>query len=235
MKIKNLHLINFKRFTDLTIKDIPESAKLILLIGSNGSGKSSIFDALEVLNKYRLANFIASDDTYYNKNNKLFQIVADFGEGFTVDTNIKIHTGNLKTAVTLYYGRTSFRQVPRLTRTNIGGTSYDKMHDTDKPQSFIDRDERFENDLEIIFGDLLKDFFGSDEDKSKIKEQVIQPINAAFERIFNLENGTKLQLVELIPPLAGQIAQVNFKKGKSNFHYNIQYSYQSYCKKRQSK
>lgn len=47
MKIKRLELKNFKRFTDLVIDNIPETAKLVLLIGANGSGKSSVFDGFE--------------------------------------------------------------------------------------------------------------------------------------------------------------------------------------------
>ena len=45
MRIKSVHLSNYKRFTDLTIADIPESTRLVVLIGPNGSGKSSLFDA----------------------------------------------------------------------------------------------------------------------------------------------------------------------------------------------
>jgi len=51
MRITRLQLKNFKRFTDLTIESIPKEAKLVLLIGSNGSGKSSIFDAFNSLAK----------------------------------------------------------------------------------------------------------------------------------------------------------------------------------------
>jgi predicted ATP-dependent endonuclease of OLD family len=46
MRIQSIHLQNFKRFTDLKIDAIPNPAKLVLLIGANGSGKSSVFDAL---------------------------------------------------------------------------------------------------------------------------------------------------------------------------------------------
>lgn len=48
MKIKSIKLKDFKRFTDLTIKEIPETAKLIVMIGPNGCGKSSVFDALKL-------------------------------------------------------------------------------------------------------------------------------------------------------------------------------------------
>jgi hypothetical protein len=219
MKIKSLHLKNFKRFTDLTLQGIPENAKLVLLIGSNGSGKSSVFDGLEVLNRYKVGHF-SDNDNYYRKDKGPFRILADYGDGFLLDTDIKVHKGNnLKLAGDVYYGRTSFRQIPRLTRLQLG-TNFNINADSDRPYSFIDRDERFENDLEHIFGKLLKEFFKSDEEKFEIKESVISPINAALTRIFSKENGTKLELIELIPPLEGKVAEVNFKKGNSIFHYN---------------
>ena len=45
MKIKSIHLQNFKRFTNLEIQNIPPTAKLVVLLGPNGCGKSSLFDA----------------------------------------------------------------------------------------------------------------------------------------------------------------------------------------------
>lgn len=44
MRITKVELKNFKRFTDLTLDGIPADTKLVLLIGANGSGKSSVFD-----------------------------------------------------------------------------------------------------------------------------------------------------------------------------------------------
>ena len=222
MKVKSLQLKNFKRFTDLTIKDIPEKCKLVLLIGSNGSGKSSVFDAFEVLNRYRLKSFTGNVEKYYSKNGIPFQIIADFGNDFISDTAKTSFRSNEinRFPITSYYGRTSLRQIPRLTRVQLGN-QVDVLNDGDKPYSFIDRDDRFENDLEHIFGKLLKEFFKNTDDKSQIKDEVIKPINEALDRIFSKENGTRLQLIELIPPLEGKVAEVNFKKGNSIFHYNL--------------
>jgi AAA15 family ATPase/GTPase len=220
MKIKSLHLENFKRFTDLKLQDIPDNAKLILLIGSNGCGKSSVFDAFEVLNRRRFSLHLDKFEEYYSKNGKPARIITDFGDGFILDTNQHLIEGNdIKVVLNRYYGRTSFRQVPRLTRTRLG-SNFDISADSDKPYSFIDIDQRFENDVEYILGELLKEFFKSDEEKSEIKKNVIAPINNALDRIFLKENGTRLQLIELIPPLEGKIAQINFRKGESTFHYN---------------
>lgn len=46
MKVASLHLRNFKRFTDLRIQNLPATAKLVVLLGPNGCGKSSLFDAM---------------------------------------------------------------------------------------------------------------------------------------------------------------------------------------------
>ena len=46
MKIKQIELHNFKRFTHLLVEDIPASAKLVVLVGPNGSGKTSFMEAM---------------------------------------------------------------------------------------------------------------------------------------------------------------------------------------------
>ena len=62
MKIKSIKLKNFKRFTDLTIEGLPETAKLVVMIGPNGCGKSSVFDALNCYTYTVKNNAYPSDD-----------------------------------------------------------------------------------------------------------------------------------------------------------------------------
>ena len=45
MHIKRIELDNYKRFNHLVIDEIPETAKLVVLVGPNGTGKSALFDA----------------------------------------------------------------------------------------------------------------------------------------------------------------------------------------------
>ena len=47
MRLQSAQIRNFKRFVDLTIHDLPPDAKLIVLLGPNGCGKSSLFDAFQ--------------------------------------------------------------------------------------------------------------------------------------------------------------------------------------------
>ena len=62
MKIKSIKLANFKRFTDLSIEGLPEKAKLVVMIGPNGCGKSSVFDALNCYTYIVKNSAYSSDD-----------------------------------------------------------------------------------------------------------------------------------------------------------------------------
>ena len=49
MKVRRVQLKKFKRFDDLTIDLGEHPARIVALVGPNGCGKSSIFDAFEQL------------------------------------------------------------------------------------------------------------------------------------------------------------------------------------------
>ncbi|MEM6297418.1 MAG: AAA family ATPase [Bacteroidota bacterium] len=227
MKISELHLSNFKRFTSLTVKDIPETAKLVLLIGANGSGKSSVFDGFNLTDTC-LGNEVKHSTVDLEYLTKLSgddgNIQITFTDGTTISTafdeNDVFYLEEGQTREFMFYGRTSFRQTPRLTRTSLGKQDLKFDDDFDRPESFIDRDERFENDIEKITANILKALFREKQSAEAINEKYIDPINRAFENIFGGQNGTKLRLLEIIPPLEGKIAQITFEKGTSTFHYN---------------
>lgn len=220
MKITDIHLQNFRRFTDLHIQNIPSTSKLMLVIGSNGSGKSSLFDAFEFLNKHIRAN------EHYEPNyfKKIKENSLNVSIKFDNEINIVLSDDNMYHANSFaknsFYGRTSFRQIPRLTRTSLGQNQFNFELDNDRPRFFIDKDNRFENDLEKIIGEILKAVFEENTSTEAIKQKYLSKINLAFQNIFGTKNGTKLQITQIIPPLDGKVAQIIFKKGISEIHYD---------------
>jgi predicted ATP-dependent endonuclease of OLD family len=67
MKIREIRLKQFKRFTDTTITDIPNTARLVLLVGPNGNGKSSLIDAAFTWHGHSWAQRGGFDESYHVK------------------------------------------------------------------------------------------------------------------------------------------------------------------------
>jgi hypothetical protein len=67
MKIREIKLNQFKRFTDTTITDVPSEARLVVLAGPNGSGKSSLIDAVHMWHRTRWVQLGNWDETYHRK------------------------------------------------------------------------------------------------------------------------------------------------------------------------
>lgn len=66
MRLKSLYFNNFKRFTELRVKDIPETSRLIVLVGANGCGKSSFFDGLQMWQS-KHKHYYSFSDGYHQK------------------------------------------------------------------------------------------------------------------------------------------------------------------------
>ena len=69
MRIKSVRLTNYKRFTSLTLANIPESTRLVVLLGPNGCGKSSVFDAFLTKSRAQRTNNLLQGQfaDYYQK------------------------------------------------------------------------------------------------------------------------------------------------------------------------
>lgn len=221
MRIKSLQLKTFKRFTDLILQDIPENTKLVLLIGSNGSGKSSVFDAFEAANSKA---FFEDNEEYYRKNKESnWTLNIDFYNGSFI--KISEGEGNYQSVTAkTFYGRSAVRYLSNLTKTTLG-TGINIAEDADRPKFYNLADKRFENDIDLIMEDIIKRVFGrfNGKDAGQIDEVKLfkERINAALKNIFITSAENMLSLESITPPADGNPIQIIFLKGLSEFHYDL--------------
>jgi predicted ATP-binding protein involved in virulence len=81
MKISSISIRNFKRFSNLFIRDIPKEAKLVLLVGPNGAGKSCLFDALIQWYRNRVGFGVDNDVTYFRPSDQVAKSIGIAKEG----------------------------------------------------------------------------------------------------------------------------------------------------------
>ena len=226
MKITKLQLNNFKRFTNLTVTEIPDSSKLVLVIGSNGSGKSSVFDAFDWLNKGGNKNIPYSQQEgldYYRKvkdQASTAEIVLSNGE------NLVKHDWALKNNNEIakkFIGRSSIRIVSRIAN---NANPNNVANDQDSPQTFIENDQRFTTDVFLYIQSInraLREpvFSGKQADTLKIFQEFIDPFNTSLKSIFGDNPSTTIRIAEFEDATPQSPAKLIFQKGNSKINYDF--------------
>jgi AAA15 family ATPase/GTPase len=229
MRITKIELGNFKRFSDLTIEGIPPTSKLVLLIGSNGSGKSSVFDAFDFVRRRVTIDkdFVLLDDVdideYHKKNNQEPEVNLTFTDGTQLGTEKNNGPGSKPGITEKFIGRSSIRIVPRIK--NLGNINA-SVSNADAPASFIDADERFNNDvtsyIQMIDNALREPIFsGRSADTLKIFQDFIRPLNTSLLNIFGGNETTTIQIAEYQNANAQTNPKLIFKKGNSKINYDL--------------
>jgi hypothetical protein len=187
MKIKQIELRNFKRFTHLIVENIPETAKLVVLVGPNGSGKTSFIEALNHYYRYigysnigdyhylrKTGNFNkASDSNWYTELSQLVKI--DFYDKNFDNQEIRGH----------FYFRSAYRNEPDF--------KIDSMHRQQNPTesarlvSLIQNDQTVSANYQRLIAYTISGIFDSKNDTKSVaslREELTGKVGAAIERIF---------------------------------------------------
>ena len=206
MKIKSIHLQNFKRFTDLNIQNIPATAKLVVLLGPNGCGKSSLFDALHYKSyDYRQMGHHQEPDYYF----KMAPLARQ-----AVPLTIEFHNASQADIRKAIYVRTAYRNDPVI---DIGAIqTMPSVFQETRFSKMIENDAAAGTNFQRLASNALERAFRR-EDRSKslgeFQDETLGEIQVAMRRLF-----PDLVLNSLGNPLSDR--SFTFDKGTSrNFPY----------------
>ncbi len=206
MRISSITLKNFKRFTDLQVSDIPKTAKLVVVVGPNGCGKSSLFDAL--LHWYRRSAGFGhhNDKAYYQKHS---EEAFDWNE----TVSVALHDG-AKPQKGMLYVRTAYRNDPDFSVDGINrpgdpsqGIRVERVIDNDQTVS--------DNYRRLVYDTMAGVYDATNDGKSvlNLREELIGGVRDSMKRVFG-----DLVLNSVSDPLGA--GAFFFEKGSvKSYHY----------------
>lgn len=215
MKIREVKLNKFRRFTDLTIKDIPETAKLVILVGPNGCGKTSIFEAFNHWHRYEGWGSIAGTKDYYVKAGDNEEINTSRWYNNRVDISAYDETLNEKEKIKgKFYFRTAHRNEPDFITRSL--SKQDNPKNRIKFETLMETDSSVSENYQRLVSNTLSGVFDITNNRKtveELRENLIGKIKKSLSNVFD-----DLQLSNIGEPLVN--GSFYFTKGRSeNFHY----------------
>ena len=199
MRFKNATIENYKRFTSLTVLGVPDTARLIVLVGPNGCGKSSFLDAL--WSWYQHARWgVYSNDDYHTKTP-----VTSCVDAHTHNVHVTFHDGPVSR--NSMHVRTAFRNDSDFRMDHLSQAPDPTEHR--RVERMIDNDVSAEFNYRTLAASVFEVFDVPPVMTDEFTESIIEPIRNPVLRLF-----PDLQLNALANPLKD--GTFRFSKGGSH-------------------
>lgn len=187
MKLKTIRLKNFKRFDDLTINLGDSPRKIFALVGPNGCGKSSVFDAFEEkLKDYKGA----SQNEHASYFSKLWHSILPEkkAESYNKNESITItkEDGTNSFDKKSFYIRSAYRFTSKLKVDSIKAQP-DIIEDHNRPYSSNAIDSRMQSNYERLLSKLLNEFEQGNKTGAEFKKEFLEKINKILENILEVK------------------------------------------------
>lgn len=209
MRIKEVHLKSFKRFTHTSIIDVPESARLVILTGANGIGKSCIFEALLKWKREKGGLGLSQDHLYYTKAQQGVQPNHDAVEVLFY----KQPQDHLAVRKALRF-RSAYRHEPdfQVSQLERVGTATDE----EPLGKLIHGDSRLSQNYRRLVSETVSHVYSGEKDQMNVRELREDLVGELRERIRRIL--PKLSFEGVGDPLSN--GTYYFTKGESkNFHF----------------
>jgi predicted ATPase len=210
MRIKKIELKEFKRFDDLTIDLGNEPRKIVAVVGPNGCGKSSIFDAFE--DKLRDYRHLGDEGQSFYSKALYYTEVGKQKTIYNKNEAVKITPANGVLNRKSFYIRTAYRFTSKLNVQKLEALP-EILQSRDEPISSIAIDTRLESNYKRLLGTAYSEFFEGAKTGDTVRNELIGAANSILTKILDVE-------ISSLGNILSKKGQLYFKKGNvSDFPY----------------